>query len=561
MDISETILILDLGSHTLKLAAAQINQAQLKIKKLIVIPLPEDLRNNFSLSSSALTEFINKILIKNNLSYLKTLICLSSARLEIKQLLLPAMDEKQLDSSIRWQAKDIFATDPENAVIDYSIQGTINTAEGEKTAVEIASLPKTIINEYITLLQNLKLNPGGFFVESQSAWAELKDTADLQNKKTVILINLGNEKTIVSVYHNAKLQLTRTTDFSGSRLTAEIASRTPTADEKELPWEEAEAIKCKYGISAASNVAATGITAPDIFAALRPTLEDFTIELSHIIEYYKNEHGEENIDAVILYGGTSQLPGLANYLEKNIGCSVTMPDLSSLKTCLIPETEKEIIAKQGPFLVNTIGTALLKNDAINLLPVEIKEQKQLKIDKKQWSKIWIVTAVCLFCGYLLLISVNGWRKAKLNKLNNKYKEMSSWQSSLSAYNQTIVQLNDKMILACDLIQQQPFWEDIFKELAGLIPNNIILDKLMLEPEDEEGNVEKETILTIAGFVTKEDKQQQETLTRLMHNLEKSSYFHKIDLEFSNKKSAEEDTKKDEKILEFNIKCNVNQLNL
>lgn len=550
----ESVLVLDLGSSYIKLVEAQIQDTKPFIKTFSVTPVPHELRAIESINTPSYIDFIRKLITQRGISAKDTVLCISHPQLEVKNLILPRMSPNELKESIKWEIRDAFSVPIEEVVVDYAILGEQETHESKKMELCVAVVPNKVAREYISLLQSLGLNPLSFVLEPETSYQCLKDTKEFKDKKVIVLINLGAEKTISSVFEDSKLKLMRNLSVFGNRFTESIASRVKTTDGEGLSIEKAEIIKCKYGIPAITEITEENIRPQDIFSALRPSLEDLVSELTRFLEYYKSEHEGRNIETVAIYGGTSMLCGFSEYISKNIGIPVILPNIVNAGSIDSSGVQKEEFTKFGAFLVNGIGGVLVRDKSINLLPPEIKEQKQLKYEKGRWIKIWI-SLMAAFLMIYMPVSFSVWLKCRaLTKLKIEYEKFSLCKEELDRYNTIVDKLNRKMTLCNKLLQNEPFWEDLLKELTSLVPDNIVIKELSFSTTEERSSGSQKLPLTIAGIAYKRDSSSEDALTQFLQNLEKSRYFNKIKLEFSKEGKIEEEI-----VLEFKIGCDIKKL--
>lgn len=543
----ESILALDLGSSYVKL----VEREETSVKSLSVIPIPCDLQNIKSVNEPSYINFIKKIISEKGINAKNAVVCISSLQLEIKNLVIPSMSSKELSTSINWQVKDILSIPQEEAVIDYMMQGDVQTSSGKKMELCVAGMPKKIVEEYSLLLQALGLIPLAFVLEPQSAWRVIKDCPEFKDKKTIALINMGAEKAIISVFSDNRFRLMRSLHIAGNRFTGSIAQRVLTTEGKGLDINIAESVKCKYGISASTGVTEENVNYQDIFSALRPSLEDLVFELIRFVEYYRSEHEGNGIEIIAFYGGTSLLPGLSDYISKNIGIPVVLPDLVSARAMEVSELQKEELKNSGLFLINAIGAGVIKDESMNLLPHEVKAKKKLQYEKAVWIKVWTGFLIACSVIFLSLSFIGLVKKNTLVKLKNKYEKFSMLKEELQRYNTIVYEFNSKTRLLDELVHKEPFWEDLLKELAVSVPDNIVLDKLALSPKEETAYKTFVLSFVIVGIVYPKNSPPEEDLTKFMNALEKSQYLRRIKLEYS-----KEGKIKEEKVLEFKIVCDI-----
>ncbi len=546
MKPSPTTLILDIGSNCLKFIEADISVPLPQIKNAACISYPAELPKQLSLTNPALIKFI-----KENLTYLlaeEAIIIISHKQTETTNLLLPAMDTKQLQTSMPWHLKEIISFPLEKAVIDYQLLDKRPEGNEDKIEFSVAAFPRQSAAEYLSLCQALNLRPRAFVLEPQAAWQAVKHLPEIPDTQSAILLNIGAEKTSLAIIKDNKLELSRTLPFAGNKLTAAICERITAKNGRQLDKEQAETIKCKYGIAVSAELQESKITPQHVFAALRPSLEEFTTQLRRIIEYFNSEHRQAPISLGIVYGGSAKLPGLANYIEKNIGCQIVIPAPDKLNAWEITDKAKAALNKSGPELISSLGSALLKETAINLLPPEVKEKKQLKKQRERWKKIWTFFLCALGLIYLVNSIPGCLRNRQLVKVTNQYQGLQPWQIKLKQHSTLVNKLIDEMALTNLLVAGEPFWQDILKELGRLVPANIVFTSLVLEQEMNEGGFS----LTITGLVHPGNISPQKDITLFMQQLQESPYLDKVYLDFSKEKTVDAE----KKLLEFSIHCKV-----
>jgi len=169
------------------------------------------------------------------------------------------------------------------------------------------------------------------------------------------------------------------------------------------------------------------------------------------------------------------------------------------------------------------GAALTEGKGINLLPPEIKEETKRVV--KRGTIEAIATAVILI-SVLLYIGIR-------IQLGNFEKRISVAKLELSSLQPQFKQA-EAYQLANTVLAHEPHWEDIFKELSNLIPDNIHLTNMNM----------KDNIITMKGIVASEGG--EEILSDFILTLEKGI--------FKNVKLVSTKDLKDEVGNEFELKC-------
>lgn len=546
----ESLLSLDLGSYNVKLIEAERQELQVVIKNFSVTPLPHELMKEDAMSEPSYADFLRKLLSQTGISSSRAVVCISHPQLEVKNLILPAMKKKELKASISWEVKDMFTIRMDEAIIDYTVLREMETNEGKKMELCVAAVPKKVIENHISLLKALRLSPVAFLVEPQTAWGVFKNIPELSGKETIALINMGAEKSVISIFENGRLELMRNLSIASNKFNQNVLLKVRTIDDESLDIARAESIKTRYGIALLEGKIEENINPQDIFAALRPLLEDFVFEVGHLFEYYKTEHGK-TVEMIAFYGGGSKMPGFSDYVSKNLGIPVLSLDLSKIGSIKCPDIKREGLKEKDAFLVNAIGALFVREGFLNLIPQEDREQLEMKLQTWRWIKIWASFLAGLILIYMPIKFIHWLKQNSLTKLENKYKSLLAIEEDLSRYNSVVSELDSKMSLCNKLAQGEPFWDDLLKELAGLVPDSIILKEISYNVSDKISSGESKLPFVINGIVHRKDVRPEGEITKFLQNLGKSQYFDKIKLEFSRETKVEE-----EKVLEFEIGCEI-----
>lgn len=95
-----------------------------------------------------------------------------------------------------------------------------------------------------------------------------------------------------------------------------------------------------------------------VFEAIQPSLEELITEIRRSLEYFTSREPDSPVDCILLYGGTSRLPRLAEYIRHEVGLEVRHADpLIGIDTapCQMPA---EYLQDLAPVLPICIGLGI-----------------------------------------------------------------------------------------------------------------------------------------------------------------------------------------------------------
>lgn len=95
-----------------------------------------------------------------------------------------------------------------------------------------------------------------------------------------------------------------------------------------------------------------------IFDAMLPTLGELVTEIQRSLEYYSSHESTATIDRVVLYGGTSRLPRLADFIQQEIGVDARCADPLEYLDLSTLRQSRDYIKELAPALPICIGLGL-----------------------------------------------------------------------------------------------------------------------------------------------------------------------------------------------------------
>src|SRR3989344_4918638 len=200
----------------------------------------------------------------------------------------------------------------QDAIFDYEL-----FSENEQSLeLQVATIPKNIIENYLSIFQHSKLGVQSFELEAQAISRAVIKAGDLE---TYMIVDFGKKRTGVFIVSRGVVVFTSTLDVGGVMLNDVIAKNF------KISSEEAEKIKQKYGLQ-------RNTTNKEIFAVLLNSVSVLRDEIvKHFLYWHthKDEEGKSNppIKKIILCGGDSNLIGLSDYFSVSMKNPVQMANV------------------------------------------------------------------------------------------------------------------------------------------------------------------------------------------------------------------------------------------
>lgn len=250
-----------------------------------------------------------------------------------RNLKLPTRDRKSIQSGVTFELDDELPFPIEKAAYDYSI---LAQTKHEGTHLHVAASLKTTISKAIESWHSAGINPDLITTE---CWAYRVILSRILGKQEqpdpVLLIQIGNERTVLYVHWNGTPILARELHWGGRDLTHAIARK------YNLSHEQAEQAKLDHGfvvpLEQRDDVSQEQI---EFSETLLSVFQSLFIEIRQVELTCKNLT-HHNISQAYAAGGSTLLPGLLRVLEETIRIPIRpLQSLSAIATSGVTYSEQ-----------------------------------------------------------------------------------------------------------------------------------------------------------------------------------------------------------------------------
>lgn len=241
-------------------------------------------------------------------------------------------DERQLANVVRFRAHEALSIPMDQAVLDYHVTGeTATESGGVSRRVLLTAAYQEPIDHFIQAFRAANLELVGIDVE---AFALLRAVAPLHAldpstaPAAVVAVALGHDRSTLAISDGTVCDFMRVLEWGGGKLDSAIS--------RELGLTLEEAAELKGQLSFVQEVEGEGD--PRLArakSAVAGELQALARELVASLQFYQSEPGSLPISELLVTGGTSRMPGLADELERLIRARVRTADpLSSVRAAL-----------------------------------------------------------------------------------------------------------------------------------------------------------------------------------------------------------------------------------
>ncbi len=345
---NKAVLGIDITSTSIKLIELVEINGRMQVEAYASEVLPDNAVVEQAINDEeAVGESIKKAHVRSRSGVKKAAVAVAGSAVITKVIQMSAgMSEDEMENQIRVEADQYIPYPLEEVAMDFEEQGPTEgndqqvdvllaacrkeTVELREDAVEIAGMESSLVDiEAFCVERAFKL------LESQLVGDQID---------TVAIIDIGATMTTLNVLNKGSIIYTRDQMFGGHQLTEEIQRR--------------------YGISAQEAMRAKlegGL--PDDYNTeiLEPFKDSVVQQVSRSLQFFYSSSQFNDVDYVVLAGGTSSLEGLAQLVQDKVGIPAIVANPFTGMT-LGQKVNPQVLDNDAPGLLVACGLAMRSFD-------------------------------------------------------------------------------------------------------------------------------------------------------------------------------------------------------
>lgn len=273
---------------------------------------------------------------------------LPTAAVITKKIILPAgLRDAEMEVQVESEANQYIPFTLEEVNLDFQVIGPAPSGADE-VEVLIAASRKEGVEDRVACAEAAKLKPVVMDVESYAALAAFDLVRDQfpgdVGSMVFVLVDVGASAMKVTAIKGDQQIYNREQAFGGNQLTQDMVRA--------------------YGMSheEAENLKRTG-PMPDNYETeiLRPFLENLALEVSRALQFFFTSTQYNEVDHIILTGGSALLPGIAEVVAERTQIDVALANPFA-KMTLSSRIRPRYLLSDAPSLMVACGLALRRFD-------------------------------------------------------------------------------------------------------------------------------------------------------------------------------------------------------
>lgn len=344
------MLGLDISSTSVKLLELSKSGGKYRVESYGVEPLPENAVVEKNISDvEGVGEAIQRLVDRCKTKVKQAAVAVAGSAVITKTIEMGAdMSEDEMENQLQVEADQYIPYPLDEVALDFEVQGPSPRNEGQ-VEVLLAACRKENVE-----MREAALELGGLKAKIVDIEAHCMQRAfdlireqfedDEDEDRIIAIIDIGATMTTLSVLTNSGTPYTREQLFGGKQLTEEIQRR------YSLSVEEAGLAKKQGGL-------------PDDYETevLQPFKEAVVQQVTRSLQFFYSSSAYDDVDHIILAGGTSSIEGLADMVSAKLGTPTSIAN-PFLNMSLSSKVNEVSLSNDAPAMMIACGLAMRSFD-------------------------------------------------------------------------------------------------------------------------------------------------------------------------------------------------------
>lgn len=343
------LLGLDISSTAVKLLELSRSGNRYKVESYAVDPLPLNsvVEKNIT-DVDAVGEAIRRAVKRSGTRTKNAAVAVAGSAVITKVISMPSsLSDDEMASQIELEADQYIPYPLEEVNLDFEVLGA-SERDTDRVDVLLAASRSENVDVRVAALELAGLKAKVVDIEAyamENAFSLLApQLPDRGVDKTIAIVDVGATMTTLNVLHSNKTIYTREQVFGGKQLTEEIQRRYG------LSYEEAGMAKRQGGL-------------PDNYVpeVLEPFKEAMAQQVSRSLQFFFSSSQYNNVDHIVLAGGSASIPGVDELIEEKIGTTTSIANPFA-NMSLASRIKAQTLSNDAPALMIACGLALRSFD-------------------------------------------------------------------------------------------------------------------------------------------------------------------------------------------------------
>lgn len=345
---SVPVLGLDISSSSVKLLELSRSGDQYRVESYAVASLPPNAVQEKNIAEvEAVGEAIRTVHTRSKSKLKTAAVAVAGSAVITKVIDMPGgLTEDAMENQITLEADQYIPYPLDEVALDFEVQGQ-SARNPEQVEVLLAACRRENIETRVDILEVADLAPKVVDVEAyaiERAFGLIAPQLDIADDAVTAIVDIGATMTTLSVLVSGETIYTREQLFGGRQLTEEIQRRYG------LTIEEAGLAKKQGGL-------------PDDYEAevLDPFKDAVVQQIVRSLQFFFSSSQYNDVDHILLAGGVSSMPGLAELVQERLGTSASVANPFA-QMSVASRVDAVALSNDAPALMIACGLAMRSFD-------------------------------------------------------------------------------------------------------------------------------------------------------------------------------------------------------
>lgn len=435
-------------------------------------------------------------------------------RVSSRVVAFPFTGSKRIDQAVKFEIESHIPFHVEDVVIDHAI-----ISRGKELSKVMVFYTKR--EEFLKQLDHFKvmnLDPRYICAEGVEL-VNLIHLGMMPPEGVFANIDIGHEKTMVSICHGRKLGLVRAIGIGGKRITENISKLAS------VPYDEAEKLKIEMGQFLTGTEGMVDDLSKNVHRGIEQIIQELLLELRQTFFAYRDAE-EVSVEGVFLCGGTSRMPGIDQHLSNALKLNVSYLNVADFHFSRLEQSSAHLHVIPAALSLALKGVAASGASTINFRKGEFAFKGDVEELGGSIKKLFISIAIIIILAIMNFAVSYYFLRGKVNDLNRQVstlmeqalpdlkKGVSSPTAALALLRSKEKELKEKTVKLGEQAGASPL--DLLKEISNASPprSEVVLDvdAINIKPDK----------VSLSGRVD-----SFESVDRIKAALETSPFFKKV----------------------------------
>lgn len=305
------VVAFDIGSTTTKIVEGIYYKKILSVNKFVEISTPKGtISDGAIVNKETLISKLQQALKENSISAKEGICTNNSTSIINRELIIPKVEDDELETVVRYEIQQYLPINLDDYVLQTNILGEEELQGNQKLNVRAIAYPEKMARGYYELLEGLNLKPYALDV-NYNALNKLINYVDVINeyeynpKESIVFIDMGATSLDVNIYNEGILKFTRIIKNGGIDIDQILIQML------NIPIDDIEKYKEK-------NINLREENLNEQNKVIISEIDEWIDKIEKVIQFYKNKNMGIGVDKIFIYGGTSKIKGLCEYMTSKL---------------------------------------------------------------------------------------------------------------------------------------------------------------------------------------------------------------------------------------------------